>query len=57
MDILFIPHKGVHNAGNNFKNFEEQQSGPHALEFLEVCMAAWTSPGLNEDVSVCAYVR
>ena len=45
MDILNISHEGVPSSGNNFKNFEEQPSGPHAIEFLETCrpIAARTS--------------
>ena len=57
MDILYISHKGVHNSENNFKNFEEQPSGPEVLEFLEACIAARTSSGINEGTSMYALVR
>ena len=52
MDKLNISHKREHNLGNDLKNFEEQPSGPHALEFLEAYTAAWTSFGLNEGTFI-----
>ena len=48
MGLLNISHKGVYNSGSGIKNFEEQPLGPHALKFLETCMAALTSSGLCE---------